>query len=179
MTRTRLAWGLALVDMSVFVVAAAVDPEPFIGATVLFLLGIGAYVGIGAFLVGRVPGNPIGALMLATGTFGVATISIGMYAKVGAQQDPAWPGVDLARTVGDAMFIYPILIALVGIPLVFPDGHLPSRRFRWVVLLLITGMLGWMVGSVFKVSGRPGRPRLHAGRIHRGSGGDLSPVQAR
>ncbi len=75
-----------------------------------------------------------------------------MYAKVGATQVPPWPSVDLARTVSDAMFIYPVLIALVGIPLVFPDGHLPSPRFRWVVLLLITGMLGWLLGSTFGIN---------------------------
>ena len=29
-----------------------------------------------------------------------------------------------------AMFVYAILVALVGIPLIFPDGQLPQRRFR-------------------------------------------------
>lgn len=149
MTWSRVAWGLAAIDMLAFVVAASFDPKPDYGAFVLYILGIGAYVGIGALLVSRVPTNPIGALLLATGTLVVAAAVVGTYADVGVLQHPQWPGVVLARTVGDAMFIYPILIALVGIPLVFPDGHLPSRRFRWVVLLLITGMIGWMFGSVF------------------------------
>ncbi len=150
--RRRLAWAVAVGDLLAFTVAAVVDPEPFLAVALLFLLGIGAYVGIGAFLVGRVPGNPIGALMLATGTAGVATIVVTTYAKVGATQDPPWPNVALAAKVGDSMTIYPILIALVAIPLVFPDGHLPSPRFRWVVVLLVTGMLGWLLGSVFEAS---------------------------
>ncbi len=178
--RRRLAWGLAVVDVLAVVVAALVDPRAGgLGVSVLFLLGIGAYVGIGAFLIGRVPGNPIGALMLATGTFGSATIVVGMYAKLGAAQVPPWPNVDFVRTVGDAMFIYPILIALVGIPLIFPDGHLPSPRYRWVVLLLITGMIGWMLGSTFGIRHRPDRPRLHADGLHRGGGGHRHPVPAR
>jgi hypothetical protein len=147
----RLAWALAAFDMLALTVATIVDPEPFLAVTLMFLLGIGAYVGIGAFLVGRVPGNPIGALMLATGTIGVAEIVIGMYGKVGALQDPAWPGVELAATLAEALFIYPVLIALVAIPLVFPDGTLPSPRFRWVVVLLATGMVGWLLGSVFMI----------------------------
>ena len=149
MMRSRLAWGLAAFDMLTFFVVALVDPAPDYGAFALYLLGIGAYGGIGALLVSRVPANPIGALMLATGTFAVAAAVIGTYADLGALQDPQWPSLKLARTVGDAIFIYPILIALVGIPLVFPDGHLPSRRFRWVVLLLIAGMTAWMFGAVF------------------------------
>ena len=149
MMRSRLAWGVAIVDMLAFIVVVLIDPAPDYGALVLYSLGIGAYVGIGALLVSRVPANPIGALMLATGTVAVAAAAVGTYANLGALQDPQWPGAALARTVGDAMFIYPILIALVGIPLVFPDGRLPSRRFRWVVVVLIAGMTAWTVGVLF------------------------------
>ncbi len=63
---------------------------------------------------------------------------------------PPWPGSALARTVGDALFYYPVLIALVGVPLVFPDGRLPSPRFRWVVLLMIVCMIAWIIGAVFR-----------------------------
>ena len=149
MNRARTAWAIAVIDLAIFIPASLIDPAPDYGAIVLYLLGIGAYVGIGALLVSRVPANPIGALMLTTGTIAVAAGVIGTYADVGVLQDPQWPGVVLARTVGDAMFIYPILIALVGIPLVFPDGSLPSRRFRWVVLLLIAGMTAWTIGVTF------------------------------
>jgi len=149
MTRSRIAWSLAIVDMLVLGVAVFFGPQPDYGAIALFLLGVAAYVGIGALLVSRVPANPIGALMLATGTVTVAAVGIGTYANLGVLQDPQWPGAALARTVGDAMFIYPILIALVGIPLVFPDGRLPSQRFRWVVVLLIAGMTAWTIGVLF------------------------------
>ena len=149
--KRRLAWTLAAVDLLAFTAVVAVDPGTYLWVSFLFLLGIGAYVGIGAFLVGRVPDNPIGALMLATGTLGVLAIVLGAYARIGVTKDPAWPSVELARTVADAMFIYPILVALVAIPLVYPDGHLPSPRFRWIVLLLVTAMLGWLLGSTFDV----------------------------
>ncbi len=152
MMRSRFAWGLAAAEMLVFFVAVALDPGPNAVVTTLFALGIGAYVGIGALLVSRVPTNPIGALLIATGTFGVASAAISTYANRGALQSPPWPGVELAQTVREAMFIYPILIALVLIPLVFPDGHLPSRRFRWVVVLTAAGAMGWMLGSVFDVA---------------------------
>jgi hypothetical protein len=147
--RARLAVGLSVVDILVFLVAIWFDPAPDYGANILIALGIGAYLGIGLLLVRRVPTNPIGVLMLATGTFAVASIALGIYANLGKLEAPPWPGFERARVIADAMFIYPALIALVGIPLVFPDGRLPSRRFRWVVAVTVAGALGWMLGSVF------------------------------
>jgi hypothetical protein len=150
-SRSRFALAIAVIDMLAFFVAAILDPGSDIRVIALFTFGIGAYVGIGVLLVDRVPTNPIGALMLATGTLGTATIVVGTYANVGVLQSPRWPGVEPARTMADAMFIYPVLVALVLIPLVFPDGRLPSPRFRWVVLLTIAGMIGWLLGSLFDI----------------------------
>jgi hypothetical protein len=50
------------------------------------------------------------------------------------------------------MFFYPFLIAMIGIPLVFPDGRLVSQRFRWVVAAAIVTALAWTLGGVFDVS---------------------------
>ena len=155
MTRGRLAWVVAATLMVVYFVAAAIDPTPAYAATVLYAFGTAAYVGIGAFLVNRVPKNPIGALMLLTGTFGVASVTVATYAEAGALQTPPWLGVELARTIGDARVIYAVMVALIGIPLVYPDGHLPSRRFRWVVLLTITGMVATFLGPILDVNTRP------------------------
>ena len=152
MNRARIALVVAGVDLLVFIPAALADPNRDLGADMLYLVAIGAYLGIGALLVDRVPGNPIGVLMIATGTILAATVAIGVYADIGKLQDPAWPGFERARAIADAMFIYPALIALVGIPLVFPDGRLLSARFRWVVVGTIAGMIAWMLNSVFGTS---------------------------
>ena len=148
MMRTRFAWALAVIDLAVLIAASLVRPDPDYLVILLFIVGVGAFGSIGALLVSRVPGNPIGLLMLATSTLTVAAIAISAYAAVGASDDPSWPGTRLAATIGNAMFLYPIVVALVGIPLIFPDGRLPSRRFRWVVLLTIAGMIAWMLGAV-------------------------------
>ena len=148
MSRGLVARAVAVVDLLACFPAALAHPNPDPGTLVLFLVGVGAYVGVGALLVSRVPTNPIGVLMLATGTVTVASVALGTYAAVGALQDPPWPVVERARTFAGAMFIYPVTIALVGIPLVFPDGRLPSRRFRWVVLLTVAGMIGWTLGAL-------------------------------
>ncbi len=149
MIRARLAAAIAITDMILFAAAVIVGPNPDYGADALYLLGIGAYVGIGVLLVRRVPANPIGVVMVATGTLAVAAAVLGTYADLGVMHAPPWPAAERARLIADAMFVYPILVALVGIPLIFPDGHLPSRRFRIVVVLWIAGMAAWTLNSVF------------------------------
>ena len=149
MIRDRVAAVVAISDMILFAVAVIVGPNQDYGADVLYLLGIAAYVGIGALLVRRVPANPIGVVMLATGTLAVAAAVLGTYADLGVMRVPPWPAAERARLIADAMFVYPILVALVGIPLIFPDGRLPSHRYRVVVVLWIAGIAAWTLNSVF------------------------------
>ena len=148
MNRSRLAWSLATLDTRSFSSPAlVVDPSPDYVAVAVYAIGITSFVAVGALLVTRVPANPIGPLLLAAGTFAVASSALWSYANLGTLQTPTLPGWALARSFGDAFFIYPIVIALVDIPLVFPDGRLPSRRFRWVVLASIVLLVGWAIGA--------------------------------
>jgi hypothetical protein len=149
MTRHGLARGLAITDVVTFTAASFGDPYPDYAAIVVYLVGITSFVAVGAILVRRVPANPIGGLLLAAGTFAVVSSTAGSFANLGALQVPPWPGSVLARSVGNAFFLYPIVIALVGVPLVFPDGRLPSPRFRWVVLIAIVGLIGWTLNVLF------------------------------
>jgi len=150
MMRRNVAWGLAIVDVVTFVVVRLIESSPDYGALILYGLGIGSFVSVGALLHTRVPKNPIGALLLAAGTFAMLSDAIGTYVRVGLLQDPKWAGAALATSVGDALFFYPIMITLVLIPLVFPDGHLPSPRFRWVVAITLVGMVAWTTGAIFQ-----------------------------
>ena len=150
MIQARVAAAIAITDMLLFAAAVIVGPQPDYGADALYLVGIGAYVGIGALLVRRVPANRIGVVMVATGTLAVAAAVLGTYADLGMLHVPPWPAAERARVIADAMFVYPILVALVGIPLIFPDGHLPSRRFR--IDRRVAGspaIAAWTLNSVF------------------------------
>jgi len=146
MTRGRIAWAIAVADVVAFIVATLL--MPFDPASILYAFGIASFAGVGALLINRVPANPIGPLLLAAGTTLVAAIGIGWYADVGATQQPPWPAASFARQLGDLMFFYPFLIAIIGIPLVFPDGRLPSARFRWVAIAGITTAIAWTLGGL-------------------------------
>ncbi len=163
MKRSRLAWGIAALDVVAFLVAFSFDPTGGSGAAVLYVIGIASFTAVGALLWTRVPANPIGVMLLAAGTVLVAAIVVGTYADVGALQVPPWPGASLARRIGDTMFIYPFVIALIGVPLVFPDGRLPSARFRWVVRITIANMVAWTIlGTLLDQKARTTDPVLSA-----------------
>lgn len=105
---------------------------------------------VGLIVASRVPGNPIGWLLLANGAIlAVSGISDAYAAYALAHPGDAHPGSRLAaiwETSG-----WPLLFAaIVAIAFVFPDGRLPSRRWRWAAvggavafaLQLAGGMLG-------------------------------------
>jgi hypothetical protein len=161
MRRGRIAWTIAGLDLVVYLITLLHPSDGGVAAGVLYVVGLASFTAVGALLCARVPENPIGILLLAAGTVLVAAIAIGTYADVGKVQVPPWPGWELARIVGDAMFIYPFVIALIGVPLVFPDGRLPSPRFRWVVLITVADMVVWtLLGALFDTGSTPRTPAL-------------------
>ena len=146
----RVAWAIAIVDVVAILIVSLVDPALDGASGLLYAVGIASFVFVGALLRSRVPGTPIGRLLLIAGTLLVVAVSIGTYADIGELRDPSLPGTALARQIGNAMFIYPFGIAFIGIPLVFPDGHLPSPRFRWVAALAIAAGAAWAMGVLFQ-----------------------------
>jgi hypothetical protein len=148
--RSHVLWGIAALDVVAFLIARAFDPDGDAATILTFGLGIGSFAAVGALLGTRVPDNPIGALLLAAGTVLSAAMIVNTYADLAVRQVPPWPWVGVAAVVGPTLFIYPFLIALIGVPLVFPDGRLPSRRFRWVVWIAIADAVVLSLGAFLR-----------------------------
>ncbi|HEV2744027.1 MAG TPA: hypothetical protein VGV91_12790 [Rubrobacter sp.] len=88
------------------------------------------FAALGALIVSRRPGNVTGWIFLASGLLGGVLMFFGQYATVAlASQGLALPGAALAAwlaTLAQNSFSVSILFLV----LLFPDGRLPSRRWR-------------------------------------------------
>lgn len=136
--------------MVVYVIVAMVDPQSDPAFAILFGAAVVSFWVIGALLVDRVPGHRIGPLLLVAGALMSAATTFGVYATIAMLSTPdPLPGAALAAMLNQILFIYPIVIVLIGVPLVFPDGQLPSPRFRWVAILAILAMAALTVSNLF------------------------------
>src|ERR1700724_664396 len=145
--RPRLAW--ALLGLTVALGAAAITIGLARGerwnAVFGFIPVALAFTVVGALVAART-GNRLGWLFLVTGTLSAASLVLDRYAARGATAAPpgaAWAG-----------WAFTVILALGGplyflTPLLFPDGRLPSPRWRPVVWAAVIGIVVATATSAF------------------------------
>ncbi len=140
-----LAWSLCAVSLALLVAATTLlqlrppSSEDF-PSWLLVLLAIGytAYPTVGALVASRRPKNAIGWLLCVVGLTITSSIFTEQYVSYAQQMQPgSLPGAEVAAYLLD---INPGVALAIFVPLLFPDGRLPSRRWRPVVWLLGAGI---------------------------------------
>ncbi len=117
-----------------------------IGTTALFSLGYLAYSVVGAAIVTRRPGNTIGWLLVGTGAasaIGLAGFTYRFVAVVPAPADAPLLAL-LGAWISPVASTLTVVLGFVLVPLLFPDGRLPSSRWRavgWLAAVFVTGEL--------------------------------------
>ena len=108
-----------------------------------------AMVAAGALVASRRPENPIGWLFCAFGAFNALTADVAQGWGLRAAEQ-GWPGGPAAEWVAMTSWL-PSGVGLVLTFLLFPDGRLPSRRWRpvlWVSALGVALALpGWSLSA--------------------------------
>ena len=145
----RLAYGLAGATVLLTVVGLAGGAAGIGGVG----LGVGLAViavtyGVsGAVLASRRPGNPIGWIMAAIG-LSESTLVIGAgYVVFTHDHWRSAPFAEIAAWSGNWIWIPGLGAILTFLLLLFPDGHPPSPRWRWVMWAAGIGMVLGTIGS--------------------------------
>jgi len=153
-TARRLAHSIWLGTLLIWVVALTlVIATSASKAIPIALLGLpmATYASVGVLVARRNPENPIGwlfssvALALALWLFGLAYAEIGLE---GASGIGDLPGAAAAAWTGVLSLIALLPIALPVFLLIFPDGHLRSRRWRPVAWAVVLGGFLLVMGTV-------------------------------
>jgi hypothetical protein len=133
-----VAWSLAALSVAMFVASGVlyvlarsaqfpVEWVLFLADWVLFL----AFPIVGALVASRRPENPIGWICLASGLLFMLLAVTDNYSVYGAARPGSVPFPVAVGTIGNQWLWVPT-VGLLGIFLIllFPDGKLPSRRWR-------------------------------------------------
>jgi signal transduction histidine kinase len=139
-TGSRLAWSLWGLVLAMLVAGVAMSlsgPQPFgeIVFAFIFPLFLMAYATVGAVIASRQPHNAIGWIFLATGLlWAFSGLAAGLATWAGPERiDVTW--VRLLDWLGGWIFVPGIYAPATFLLLLFPDGRLPSPRWRpvtWV-----------------------------------------------
>jgi signal transduction histidine kinase len=124
-----LSLGCAVAGRTLTAVMPALDPgDPDnLSQIALETVWLG-YAVLGAVILNRRPRHPIGWLLLGSGAaIGLAHLGSG-YAAYALAEDR--PGSTLALWVPSTWWAPALVVPLVFVPLLFPDGRLPSPRWR-------------------------------------------------
>ncbi len=152
-----LAWALGCLCVAMFagcvvftILALLASGESLhgIGALVIFIPFL-AFPVVGALIASRRPGNPIGWICLVAGLF---WMFIGLTEQFGAYLVANSVEFGPSATVGALtqwMWVPPVGLLGIYMILLFPDGKLPSRRWRPLAWFSGALMVLLSVGFVF------------------------------
>jgi hypothetical protein len=158
---TRLAWALAGLAPALLASGSLISFRENVGQSVFIVALALTFSVVGALIASRHPGNAIGwiflAVAVATGLTGVA----GAYAErwVGGRGGSQALG-ETAAWYASLSWIPFILVPCTFLLLLFPDGRLPSRRWRWVAGCAGAGIFGCFLTTGLQPGPLEDYPRL-------------------
>ncbi|CAN5712053.1 hypothetical protein BH18ACT11_BH18ACT11_18250 [soil metagenome] len=122
-----------------------------VAASTLLDLVVLGFIALGLLVVYRRPRNPIGWIIAGAGVTGLVSDFVEGYAVYALITDPgSLPGGEIMAWLSNWIFIPVIFAAPAMLFLLFPDGKLLSRRWRWVFWIVILTTCATVVTSIFQ-----------------------------
>lgn len=135
------AWTLTAAAVAVAVATVAVIsawPVQVSGVPLGVLIGV-LYPAVGVLIVGRHPRNAVGWILIAIGVLEALDSLTVLLAQVAMEVDPGRiPAGQVITWLSDWLWIPAHALLVTFLPLLFPDGRLPSRR--WWPIAALAGM---------------------------------------
>src|SRR5215207_3479867 len=153
-TAAWLAWSLCAACVALIGLALLLDfltdavipaglPGQRLGPAFALLTGVLslAYPMVGALIASRLPTNPIGWIFCGVGLLYTVQRFTAAYADYALLENSAFPGGEYVAWFSSLIDFEMLLLAGVFVMLLFPDGHLLSRRWRIVAWMAVCGAL--------------------------------------
>jgi signal transduction histidine kinase len=119
-----------------------------VGTYVLLAIAVLVYAGTGRLIASRLPGNAIGWLLCLIGLSLAGCMLTEQFAVYGLATAPgSLPAARLAGWLSGTL-TSAVVVLLVLLILLFPDGRLPSRRWRPVLWVLCAVAVGWLAAQL-------------------------------
>lgn len=149
-TARRLAWavwGLTAASLAGWVVLSVLNPGPDdVSEFFVFPIAVLGFATVGSLITSRRPDNRIGWIFAWIGFAAAVGAMTGAYAEYGIDYSPgSLPAVRSAAwlgRVGFALMVAPIPLIF----LLFPDGRVPSERWRPLLWLLLAALAVNQIG---------------------------------
>jgi len=149
------SWAAPALGGLVLLLAVAVVPlsllaqQDLLGNTASLSIGL-PMCAVGFLVARRQPRNPIGWLLLVVPVGVLVSIDAGPYAVLVYRDGYHLPFGAAALLLQSAYFMV-LFVALPLVLLLFPDGTLPSSRWRWVLWCYLTLSIGLVAAAYASV----------------------------
>ena len=156
-TPRALAWALAAVSVLAMVpalVLAGLNAQGGqlsagrVGICIVVAAAVVLYAGVGRLIASRLPGNAIGWLLCLVGLLSAVSVLTEQYALYAvATSRGAFPDARVAGWLSGTLGVA-VIVLLSLLVLLFPDGRLPSRRWRPVLWAIGVVAAGWLAAQM-------------------------------
>src|SRR5215207_9982604 len=155
-TAAWLAWSLWAVCVVLIGLALLLDFLTLVldrGQVFAILAGVLslAYPAVGALIASRLPANPIGWIFCGVGLLYAGGRFTEAYATYARLENSAFPGGEYAAWFSWLAGFEVLVMAGVFVMLLFPDGHLLSRRWRIVAWMAVCGAMLRTLSNAFNL----------------------------